>query len=43
MSIKQAGCEHMDRMKLAQNLVVAGSCEHGTELSGSMKDEKFLE
>jgi hypothetical protein len=37
MDLKEIGCECVDRIDLAQDREMVGSCEHGNEPSGSIK------
>jgi hypothetical protein len=41
-AMKVIGCENADWIQLTLD-PVAGSCEHGNESSGSMKDARFLD
>jgi hypothetical protein len=43
MDLQEVGCGGMDWIGLAQDRQVAGTCECGNELSGSIKCREFLD
>jgi hypothetical protein len=43
MDLQGVGCGGMDRIELAQEREVAGTCECGNEPSGSIKCGEFLD
>jgi hypothetical protein len=43
MDLREIGCDGMVWIDVAQNGLVEGSCEHGNELSGSIKCWEVLE